>query len=153
LTVVVATYPPAVVTWTALPSWPVVNLAPPYVVPVEPLPVESAAVYPEDELNCHQAVRFDVTEVALAVPLIDPEAASMVALPGTTPTATPVLPIVTEDVLEELHVTAPVRFWVLPSLYVPVAMNCCVLPVGIEALAGVTEMDVRVGDCAATPSE
>ena len=32
----------------------------------------------------------------------------------------------------ELHVTEPVRFCVLLSLYVPVAVNCCVAPTATE---------------------
>ena len=42
--------------------------------------------------------------------------------------------------------TVLVRFWVLPSLYVPVAVNCWRLPSGIEGLAGVTAMETNTGD-------
>ena len=41
---------------------------------------------------------------------------------------------------EDDHVTESVRFWVLRLVYVPVAVNCCVWPWAIEAVAGVTEM-------------
>jgi hypothetical protein len=39
------------------------------------------------------------------------------------------------------HVTEPVMGCVLPSEYVPVAVICCVLPHGMNALAGVTAID------------
>jgi hypothetical protein len=45
---------------------------------------------------------------------------------------------------DELQVTVLVRFWVLLSLYVPVAVNCCVFPNGTEAFAGVTAIETNV---------
>jgi hypothetical protein len=33
---------------------------------------------------------------------------------------------------------------VLPSEYVPVAVNCCVVPLAIDGFAGATEIDTRV---------
>ena len=52
--------------------------------------------------------------------------------------------IVATVVVNELQVTELVRFWVLVSLNVPVAVNCCVVPLGIEGLAGLTAMDTSV---------
>ena len=46
--------------------------------------------------------------------------------------------------MAELHVTEPVMFKVPPSLYVPVAVNCCVAPWAIEGFAGVTAIDTSV---------
>jgi len=40
----------------------------------------------------------------------------------------------------------PVKFSVLPSLYVPVAMNCCAFPAAIEGFVGVTEIEARTGE-------
>jgi hypothetical protein len=40
--------------------------------------------------------------------------------------------IVATAVFVELHVTKLVRFCVLESLYVPVAVNCCVAPLEME---------------------
>jgi hypothetical protein len=57
---------------------------------------------------------------------------------------------VTTAGFEELHVTAPVRSWVVASLYVPVAVNCCVVPSAIEEAAGVTAIETRTA--AVTPS-
>jgi hypothetical protein len=64
-----------------------------------------------------------------------------VLLPGPTPLAKPVLLIVPTEVLEEVQLTEFVRFWVLPSLYLPVAVNCCVLPLAIDGFVGVTAID------------
>lgn len=72
----------------------------------------------------------------------------MVAFPLFTPVASPFEPeallIVAALVFEELHVTAVVKFWVVPSEYVPVAVNCLVVPLTIEGLAGVIAIEARV---------
>ena len=52
--------------------------------------------------------------------------------------------IVATDVVSELHCTVVVRFCEVPSVKVPVAVNCCVVPAGIEGIAGVTAMETRV---------
>jgi hypothetical protein len=44
----------------------------------------------------------------------------------------------------DVHVTVAVMFWMLPSLYVPVAENCSVDPATIEGFAGVTAIDCSV---------
>ena len=46
---------------------------------------------------------------------------------------------------DDVQVADAVRSCVLALVYVPVAVNCCVLPSGTDALAGVTEMETRVG--------
>ena len=53
--------------------------------------------------------------------------------------------IVATPRVEELHVAVLVRFCVLPSVYVPVAVNCCVLPTAIEGFVGVTAMETSTG--------
>jgi hypothetical protein len=68
----------------------------------------------------------------------------MVLLPVPTPVANPVVLIIATEVLEELQVTEFVRFCVLPSLYVPVAVNCCVPPFAIDGFAGVTIIDTKL---------
>lgn len=83
--------------------------------------------------------------VSDVLPVTDPWLAEMAVLPVATPVASPVLDTVAVDASDELHATAPVMFWVEPSLYVPVACNCKVVPTAIEALAGVTAMDTRAG--------
>jgi hypothetical protein len=77
--------------------------------------------------------------------LTEPKAACIVVLPGTTPVARPLTVIVATAVFVEVQVTELVRFCVLPSLKVPVAVNCCVVPAAIEEFAGVTASDANVG--------
>lgn len=81
--------------------------------------------------------------VTVVKPLIDPEVAVMVAEPTFAAVATPLEPMLTELLADEFQVTLLVRFCVLPSLYVPVAVNCCVVPLAREGFAGVTAIDTR----------
>ena len=65
-------------------------------------------------------------------------------VPVATVLAEPALLMVATAVFEELQVTELVRFWVLLSLYVPVAVNCCGKPLATEGFAGVTAIEVKV---------
>src|SRR5262249_34235660 len=82
-------------------------------------------------------------------PVTAPEVALMVVVPAATAVARPWVPLVllmvAVPVTDEAHVTDVVRFWVLPSLNVPVAVNCWVAPTPIEGLAGVTAIDCSAG--------
>jgi len=71
-------------------------------------------------------------------PEIDPDVAVIVAVPATRPLASPAVVMLAMVLATALHVTELVRFWVEPSLKVPVAVNCSVTPIGTEGLAGVT---------------
>jgi hypothetical protein len=82
--------------------------------------------------------------VNVVLPAIPLSVAEMLVLPALTPVASPPLVMVVTPVLEEVQVTDPVRFWVLPSEYVPVAVNCWVPPAVIVGLAGVTVIDDNV---------
>jgi hypothetical protein len=62
----------------------------------------------------------------VAEPSTFPEAASIVEVPAATPDAKPELLIVATDVLPELQVML-LNACVLPSVYVPVAVNCWVV--------------------------
>ena len=46
-------------------------------------------------------------------------------------------------VFDEVHVTCVVISFVVPSAYVPVAVNCRVLPKVMYGLVGVTVMKIR----------
>jgi hypothetical protein len=73
-----------------------------------------------------------------------PEVAVIEAEPTDTPVATPVAEIVATVVALEVHVTVLVMSLVVVEPEgVPVAMNCCVPPTGIEAFTGVTAIDVK----------
>ncbi len=88
-------------------------------------------------------VKTAAVTVKVAEPLMLPEVAVMVAVPGATAVASPLSFTVATVAAEEVHLTVLLRFCVLPLLYVPVAVNCWVLPAATEALAGVTESDVK----------
>ena len=79
--------------------------------------------------------------VSIVVPVTEPEAAWIVDEPAPMAVARPVEEIVATDAVSDDQVTELVRFWVLPSLKVPVAVNCCVAFLVSVGLAGVTAMD------------
>ena len=58
----------------------------------------------------------EIVTVRGAVPLIDPEAAVMITEPFDFALTRPLFEIVTRAGLEALQVTAPLIFWLLPSL-------------------------------------
>jgi hypothetical protein len=51
--------------------------------------------------------------------------------------------MVATEVFDELQVA--MRVCMVPSLYVPVAVNCCVSPAAIDAGLGATAMETRTG--------
>ena len=69
--------------------------------------------------------------------------AVMLLVPVPTPVAKPELLMVATVVVAEFQVTEPLIFAWLESLYVPVAVNCCIVPLAIDGFAGVTAMDCR----------
>ena len=81
--------------------------------------------------------------------LTEPDAASIVVAPTLEVEAKPFDPgallIVATPVADELHVTVLVRFCMLPSLYVCVAVNCCVVPKAIEGFVGAMVNDTSAG--------
>jgi hypothetical protein len=89
------------------------------------------------EIDCKVA---GVT-VSNAEPTTDPEVALMVLVPTATAVAEPLDVMVATLAVTDAHVTWLVRLAVLASLYVPVAVNCCVKPFAMDGLAGVTEID------------
>ena len=67
----------------------------------------------------------------------DPRFAVTVTMPGATPTNNPVPPLNFATVgSEEVHVTIPVMLRVPPSLKVPIAVICCLVPCAILPFAG-----------------
>jgi hypothetical protein len=49
-------------------------------------------------------------------------------VPVPTPIARPVLVFVADMVFAKVHVAATVKSCILPSPYVPIAVNCCIRP-------------------------
>jgi len=81
--------------------------------------------------------------VRLALPLTPESVAVIVADPAALVVAIPDADIVAAAVFDELQLAAPVRSFVEPSLYCPVAVNCCVSPLAMEGAAGVTAIDTN----------
>jgi hypothetical protein len=77
-----------------------------------------------------------------------PEVAEIVVEPAATEVARPMEPAalltVATPVDEELQVTEAVRSWVVLSEYVPVAMNCRLVPFTMLGLVGVMSREIRV---------
>lgn len=76
--------------------------------------------------------------VSAAVPEVPFNDAVMVAAPALTPVATPPLLMVATEVFEEVQATLLEMSSMVPSEYVPVAVNCCVDPALMVALLGAT---------------
>ena len=76
-------------------------------------------------------------------PVTVPEAAVTLAVPVPMLVARPVLFTVTVASVSDAQVAVALRSCVLPSLKVPVATNCCVVPKAIEGFAGLTAIDSR----------
>jgi hypothetical protein len=81
--------------------------------------------------------------VRLVEPPIAPDVAWIVVLPAATHVAKPTLVIVATAVFVDVQVTELVRFSVLPSLKTPVAVNCCVKPLAMDAFAGASAIDTN----------
>jgi hypothetical protein len=85
-----------------------------------------------------------VVTVRTAVPFTLLSEAVMLLDPAATPVARPAALMVAVAVLELVQVADDVMFAVEPSLYVPVAVNCCVALAVMLAVAGVTAMVTSV---------
>jgi hypothetical protein len=89
--------------------------------------------------------RVGPATVSEVLPLNAPNIAVIVVEPLLIPVANPDPLIVAKPVGDEIHATVLVKFWVLPSVYVPIAVNCTVVPDFIEGFAGVTVIETRAG--------
>jgi len=78
---------------------------------------------------------------------IEPDAAEILELPVATLVAKPWLPaallMVAMEPVDEPHWTEPVMSCVLPSVKVPVAANCSVVPRGMVGIEGVMAMETK----------
>ena len=85
-----------------------------------------------------------VVIVRVVDPLIAPEVAVIVTCPPFTGVARPV-PLMPATVLaEDAQLTVELMSFDVPSLYLPVAVNCCVDPKAMVDAAGVIAIDVKV---------
>jgi hypothetical protein len=79
--------------------------------------------------------------VSVVFPVMLPEVAEIVVVPTATVVARPPAAMVAVAVLDEAQVTEAVRFCVVLSVYVPVAVNCGAIPLATLGLAGVTAIE------------
>lgn len=84
------------------------------------------------------------TTVSLAVATVPAKVAVMSVAPMPTAVARPNTLTVAFEASPDPQVTRVVRSWVDWSLYVPVAVNCCVVPSAMLGVAGVTEIEDNV---------
>ena len=89
--------------------------------------------------------RLAIVTVAVVAPTIVPDVAVMLEVPAETPVTSPAVLTVATAVSDDAQVAELVMIFVLPSLYVPVAAICCVLPAVTDGVEGVTVMAVKVG--------
>ncbi len=81
--------------------------------------------------------------VRVVLPVTPAKLALISEVPWAAALASPPAVMVATAVFDESHVAELVRFWVLPSEYVPVAVNCCEVPLAIDGLAGLTAIDTN----------
>ena len=83
--------------------------------------------------------------VKVVEPLVEPAVAVTLALPWLTLVANPWPSTVAILLSAELHLADVVRSSVLPSLYVPVALSCFVVPKAKDGFEGVIAMESNAG--------
>ena len=88
-------------------------------------------------------IELNVAEVTVnwVLPDVAPEVAVIVVVPAAAPVATPAVLTVATPVSDELQVTDAVISPVVPSEYVPMAVNCWVASAAMVWFAGVTAID------------
>jgi hypothetical protein len=95
--------------------------------------------------------------VVVPATLVAGSVAVIVVLPTVTEVARPFDPpallIVATAGAEEAQVTDVVRFWVVLSLNVPVAVNCCVVPFAMLGVVGVTSIETKTAWVLEPPPE
>ena len=86
--------------------------------------------------------------VSVVEDVIVPSVAEIVVFPDPAVVASPMLPavlLITATVFsEDTQFTIAVMSVLVPSLYVPVAVNCCVEPDGMDGFCGEMEIETSV---------
>lgn len=125
------------------------------VVPSSKVPVATkACVVPRvilglvGEMLSETSVAF--VTVSAIVPTCPANTAEMVDAPGATPVAKPLVPAalltVATEAVEDVHVTADVKSWELPSANDPIAANPAMICCGMVKVDGLTVMEVKAAD-------
>jgi hypothetical protein len=106
----------------------VTNCVRSWALPLLSMPVAGSCVVVLTGMSESAAVTLMETRIGVTVRLVDPvmplRVARMLAVPLDTPVASPAPLTVATPVAAEDHVTCPVMSGWVPSLYVPVAVNC-----------------------------
>lgn len=99
-----------------------------------------------DWLAGETVIETSVAELTAKVtePSVPPRLAVIVLLPALAPVAKPAGEIPATLAFDEPQMAIPVKFCVLPSVNVPVAVNCSVVPVAICGFAGETAIEASV---------
>lgn len=110
-------------------------------------PVLTLAVAGVTEIDCSVFVTVTVSTSRLALPVMPLSEAVTLVDPEATAVSKPLALIVAIDELPTDQVTVELTLAVEPSLYFAVAVNCCVAPIKMLAVAGdtVTAVNVFVG--------
>ena len=88
--------------------------------------------------------KFDAFTVNEVLPLTAPAVALIVTLPSFSPVASPLTVMEAIVFPVEAQITVPVMSCVVASENVPVAVNCCCTPSGMDMPAGVTAIETSV---------
>jgi hypothetical protein len=72
-----------------------------------------------------------------------PDVAVMFAVPSARVVARPAALMLAVDGTSEIQLATDVRSFVLPSVKVPIAVNCWLLPKAIEGFAGASAIDTN----------
>ena len=89
-------------------------------------------------------VKVTGATVSVVVPAWVPEVAEITDEPSDTPVARPLVVILAMAGVAEVKLEIAVMSLLLPSVYVPIAINCCAMPIKIDGLAGNTAIDTNV---------
>lgn len=87
-------------------------------------------------------VKAAAVTVSVVVPWMEPSVAVIVDEPVASVEARPALEMVAATVFDEAHVTRSVKFSVVPSVNVPVAVNGSVNPLAMLGFDGVTAIEL-----------
>jgi len=121
------------------------------IVPSVNVPIAvNCCVMPKGIVDPAGLIAIDTSTAAVTVSTVDPltlpALAVIVAVPIPTPLASPALLIVAVATVSDVQLAVLVRSCWLPSLNVPVAVNCCIVPFASEGAAGVTANDTSTAE-------
>ena len=119
--------------------------------------LEPAAKLGADGVTDTETSVAGVTVTTGVLTTVSPYVAEKDTAPGATPLAAPDLEIVATAGAELLHTAEELRFWVVPSLNVPVRVNCFVVPaaklapLGLMASETSSASETLIADVATMP--